>query len=321
MNENSVNDELNKSKKKFITNIIFGQKLINNLSLDKKKEINMEYFLCHLKNFKKQFEENWSQKINYEKYIDLIPQNIEEKLNNKIESLIKNKNYYIEPYCKKPIKILSPLTIFKKNGFHYKLIKLESQYYDLFAFLYMNDLIIGYICCGKKNSSNYKNLYITIFLKYEPKFFDNKNKKLSIINDITEEISFFEKECYQKYIKSFRNIIFSILFDTLSEYKSIKNIVCIGEEEGGNILQLFIIDFLNNKNEINIKIPENLSLYLFTNNTAMLSTESFYNDLVSYLSNGNNSMITFFTEKNKSFFTWDIDESKKKLYNILCQHP
>jgi len=319
MNEIGDSEEILNSrvKKNFITNIIFGQKLINSLSNDNNKNGNIDYFMNHLKNFSRQIDENWGNKINFEKYVEAIPQNIQEKLKDESELVLKNKTYYIEPYCKKPLRIVSPLQIFKKVGFHYKLIKLESSYYDLFGILYCGERIVGYVCCGKKNSISYKNLYVVINKKYDENFYLNRNKKLIIINDLTEEIGFYERESYQRYMKYFRSMLFSLVFDVLRENSSIRNLVCIGEEEGGNFLQLFLMDVMNNKNEICLDLPEDLSYYLFTHNTAMLSTETFYNDLVDILAKGNNSLITCFDEVNNSYETWEIDEKKRARYNVI----
>lgn len=306
----------NKIRKNFITNIIFGQKLINGLSQDKKRDTNIDYFYTHINHFNQQISEDWGNKINYKKYIDLIPQNIYEKLSPESDVPVKNKTNYIEPYCKKPLKFIPAMDIFKKVGFHYKLVKLESTHYDLLALLYHNDKIIGYIACGKKSSNVYKNLYIVLSKKYDERFFEQTNKKLAIINDITEDVAFFEKDCYNMYLKSFRNIIYSIIIDIFRDYKSIKNIVLIGEEEGGNFLQLFAIDIFNNKSDYSM-FPSDLSFYLFTYNTAMLSTETFYNDLIEYLNKGNNSMITCFDSQNLAFQSWDVDDSKRIKYNII----
>ena len=70
MNETIDNDEelTAKIKKNFITNIIFGQKLINNLSTEKNKNVTIDYFMSHIKNFKKQISENWEMKINFQNH-------------------------------------------------------------------------------------------------------------------------------------------------------------------------------------------------------------------------------------------------------------
>jgi len=299
------------SKKKFITNIIFGQKLINDLSVNKKKQVSIEYFMNHLTYFKKYLNENWEDKIEIEKYTNLIPQDIENKLMTDSEILLKN-SHYIEPYCKKSIKIISPLAIFQRNYYHYKLVKLESTHYDLMSILYYNEEIIGYICCAKR-SSGYKNIYIVLFCKYDKKFYENINKKLVVINEISEDISFYEKECYTRYIKHIRSQLFSVLYEILKDNKTIHNIVCIGEEEGGNLLQLFLVDFLNNKDEFYIKI-EDIELYLFSNNTAKLSTDTFYKEFIELF--GKNSLITCFSEKNNAYKTW---ENTEKMNIILLQ--
>jgi len=287
------------SKKRFITNIIFGQKLINDLSANKKKQVSIEYFMNHLIHFKKYLIENWEDKIEIDKYIGLIPQNIENKLMIDSEILIKN-SHNIEPYCKKSIKIISPLALFQRNCYHYKLVKLESTHYDLMSILYYNDEIIGYVCCAKR-STGYKNIYVVLLRKYDIKFYETMNKKIVVINDISEDISFYEKECYTRYIKHIRSQLFSVLYEVIKDNKTIRNIVCIGEEEGGNLLQLFLVDFLNNRDEFYIKI-EDIELYLFSNNTAKLSTDTFYKEFIELF--GKNSLITCFQDKNEAYKTW-----------------
>ena len=299
------------SKKRFITNIIFGQKLINDLSANKKKQVSIEYFMNHLIHFKKYLIENWEDKIEIDKYIGLIPQNIENKLMIDSEILIKN-SHNIEPYCKKSIKIISPLALFQRNCYHYKLVKLESTHYDLMSILYYNDEIIGYVCCAKR-STGYKNIYVVLLRKYDIKFYETMNKKIVVINDISEDISFYEKECYTRYIKHIRSQLFSVLYEVIKDNKTIRNIVCIGEEEGGNLLQLFLVDFLNNRDEFYIKI-EDIELYLFSNNTAKLSTDTFYKEFIELF--GKNSLITCFSEKNNAYKTW---ENTEKMNIILLQ--
>jgi len=288
------------SKKRFITNIIFGQKLINDLSANKKKQVNIEYFMNHLNYFKKYLNENWEDKIEMDKYMGLIPQDIENKLMTDSEILLKF-SHNIEPYCKKTIKIISPLALFQRNCYHYKLVKLESTYYDLMSILYYNEEIIGYVCCAKR-TTGYKNIYIVLLRKYDKKFYESMNKKIVVMNEISEDISFYEKESYTRYIKHIRSQLFSVLYEVIKENKLIRNIVCIGEEEGGNLLQLFLVDFLNNKDDFYIKI-EDIELYLFSNNTAKLSTDTFYKKFIELF--GKNSLITCFQDKNNAYKTWE----------------
>jgi len=297
------------SKKRFITNIILGQKLINDLSLNKKKQVSIEYFMNHLNYFKKYLNENWDNKIEIDKYTELIPKDVENKLMIDSEILLKN-SHCIEPYCKKSIKIVSPLAQFHRNCYHYKLVKLESAYYDLMGMLYYNEEIIGYVCCAKR-TSGYKNIYIVLFWEYDKKFYENNNKKIVVINEISEDISFYEKECYSRYIKHIRSQLFSILYEVIKENKTIQNIVCIGEEEGGNLLQLFLVDFLNNKDEFYIKI-EDVELYLFSYNTAKLSTDTFYKGFIELF--GKNSLITCFSEKNNAYNTWENMEKMNIIF-------
>jgi len=291
------------SKKRFITNIIFGQKLINDLSSNKKKQVSIEYFMNHLVHFKKYLNENWEDKIEIDKYTSLIPQDIENKLMTDSEILLKN-SHNIEPYCKKAIKIISQLALFQRNCYHYKLVKLESPYYDLMSILYYNDEIIGYVCCAKR-TSGYKNIYIVLLRKYDKKFYEAINKKIVVMNEISEDISFYEKECYTRYIKHIRSQLFSVLYEVVKDNKTIRNIVCIGEEEGGNFLQLFLVDFLNNKDEFYIKLDD-FELYLFSNNTAKLSTDTFYKEFIELF--GKNSLITCFSDKNEAHKTWENTE-------------
>jgi len=306
--ENKKGDGL---RRKFITNIIFGQKLINCLSVEKKNKVSIDYFLNHIENFKKQKNERWEEKIDHSKYINLIPEDINLKLVDNTDIIIKN-NYHIEPYCKKSLKLITPMGIFGKTSFHYKLVRLESKYYDLFGILYYGENIVGYICCGKRNSTSYKNLYIVLVKEYGRNFYDKMDKKLVIINDITEDISFYEKEVYQDYLRHFRSSLFSMVYEILGENKAIKNVVCIGEEEGGNLLQLFTVDFFNNKNDCNLKLND-ISFHLFTLNTAMLSTDTFYKDFVELL--GENSVITCFSRKNSAYESWNENKRMNLIFS------
>jgi len=305
--ENNKGDNL---RRKFITNIIFGQKLVNGLSVDKKDNVSVEYFLNHIENFKKQKREKWEEKINHEKYINLIPEDIENKLVDNTDIVIKN-NYHIEPYCKKSVKLISPMGIFGRTSFHYKLVRLDSVYYDLFGIFYHGEEIVGYVCCGKKNSAVYKNLYVVLVKDYGRHFYEKVDKKLVIINEITEDISFYEKDVYHDYLRHFRSAIFSLVYEILGENKTIKNIVCIGEKEGGNLLQLFTVDFFNNKNDCNLKLND-ISFHLFTLDTAMLSTDTFYRDFVDLL--GENSVITCFGGKNSAYESWNENKRMNLIF-------
>ena len=169
------------------------------------------------------------------------------------------------------------------------------------SILYYNEEIIGYVCCAKM-TTGYKNIYIVLFRKYDKKFYGTMNKKIVVINEISEDISFYEKECYTRYIKHIRSQLFSVLYEVIKDNKTIRNIVCIGEEEGGNLLQLFLVDFLNNRDEFYIKI-EDIELYLFSNNTAKLSTDTFYKEFIELF--GKNSLITCFHEKGDAYKTWE----------------
>ena len=309
--QESLEENIN-LKKKFINNIIFGQKLINSLSLDKKKDVNIDYFLNHIKNFNEKLTEINSKNINYQKYDDLQT-GIKEKLEEKNIFSYKNKSFCIEPYCLKPIKFYSSNFLFKKFGFHHQLIKLESKFYDLFGIIYHENQINGYIVLGKRLNGEYKNLYVIISEKYPEDFFLRKDKKITTIHEINDNISFYESETYQNYLKNYRNSLFSIINDILKTNETVKNIIFIGEERGGNLLELFAMDFLNNKNNIenfkyNIK-----SLYLFHYNSAMLSNQSFYKELIKQI--GNKSFINCFKEENDAFLTWE--KSSEELITII----
>lgn len=305
--EVGVNEYL---RRRFITNIIFGQKLVNGLSVGKKEKVSVDYFLNHIENLKKQKEEKWENKINHSKYIDLIPNDIGNRLVDDTDIIIKN-NYHIEPYCKRAVKILSPMVLFERTSFHYKLVKLESMYYDLFGIFYDGDDIVGYICCGKKNSKSYKNLYIVLSKNYSERFYEKMDKKLIIINEITEDISFYEKESYHMYLKQYRSVLFSLFYEILGENKEIKNIVCIGENEGGNLLQLFAVDLFNNKEDCNLRFND-ISFHLFTLDTAMLSTDTFYNDFVELF--GEHNVITCFSDKNRAYESWNNNKKMNLIF-------
>lgn len=298
-----IQEKLNEDKdirKRFINNIIFGQKLINDLSNCKKKEVNIDYFLNHIKIFNERFIEINNKNINYEKYDDL---RLDEKLEEKHNFTYKNKNSFIEPYCIKPIKFYSPNFLFKKYCFNHQLIKLESKYFDIFTIIYNNNNISGYIVLEKRLNGKYKNLYLVLIEKYEEDFYKDKEKKISTIQEINDNISFFETTTYNDYIKNYRNYLFSVVCDILTKYETVKNIIFIGEEKGGNLLELFTMDFINNKNEID-NFKDNIkSIFLFHYNTAMLSNQSFYKELISLI--GNKSFINYFKEENEAFLTWE----------------
>ena len=144
--------------RKFITNIVIGQKIIDNLSETRKKNgLTTGYFLNHLNILNSQKMKEWDKKLNYEKYESSFSPNIYEKLADKTSIKI-NEICSIEPYCKKQMKFYSPSFIFKRIGFHFRLIKLESNYYTILGFLYYNDEFVGYICFNKK-LNDYKSCY------------------------------------------------------------------------------------------------------------------------------------------------------------------
>ena len=85
----------------------------------------------------------------------------------------------------------------------------------------------------------------------------------------------------------------------------------IGEEAGGNLLELFMMDIKNNRNDINVKISSKVVYFLFTQNTAMMSSEfklDYSNDII--IMNFNN---------RDSYLTWNIDETIKKKCNFIFQ--
>jgi hypothetical protein len=294
--------------RKFITNIVIGQKIIDNLSETRKKNgLTTGYFLNHLNILNSQKMKEWDKKLNYEKYESSFSPNIYEKLADKTSIKI-NEICSIEPYCKKQMKFYSPSFIFKRIGFHFRLIKLESNYYTILGFLYYNDEFVGYICFNKK-LNDYKSLYIVISKKYSDNFYKKKNRKASVISDIIDKNIIFDTEYYKMYINSFRNMLYSVIFDIISEYVILKNIILIGEECGGNLLQLFLIDLLNNKNDINIKISENLTYCIFMHNTAMLSNNlNMENMATTILMNFNNK---------DAYNSWEIKDELKKKYNFI----
>jgi len=294
---------------KFITNIVIGQKIVDFLS-GKKIDIEsgIEYFLNHLNVFNQMISEKWEKKLNYSKYKESFSNEMVEKLSDKT-GIVVDKLCSIEPYCKKAIKFYSPNYIFKKIGFHFRLIRLESPLYDMMGFIYYGNDIVGYICCRKGN--DYKNLYIVISKKYDENMFTNQNRTGNSVNDIAEDCMIYDAHYYSMYMKHFRNMLYSYIIDIISEYGSIKNIIMIGEEAGGNLLELFMMDIKNNRNDINVKISSKVVYFLFTQNTAMMSSEfklDYSNDII--IMNFNN---------RDSYLTWNIDETIKKKCNFIYQ--
>ena len=258
--------------------------------------------------FNKMISEKWEKKLNYSKYKESFSDEMVDKLSDKT-GLVVDKMCSIEPYCKKAIKFYSPNYIFKKVGFHFRLIRLESSLYDMMGFIYYGNEIVGYVCCRKGN--DYKNLYIVISKKYDGDIFTNMNRKGSSVSDITEDCMIYDAHYYSMYAKYFRNMLYSYVIDIISEYGSIKNIIMIGEEAGGNLLELFMMDIKNNRSDINVKISPKVVYFLFTQNTAMMSPEfklDYANDII--IMNFNN---------RDSYLTWNIDEAIKKKCNFIYQ--
>jgi hypothetical protein len=300
-----MNDYINK----FITNIVIGQKIVDFLSGTKIDiESGIEYFLNHLSIFNQMIGEKWEKKLNYSKYKESFSDEMVDKLSDKT-GLVVDKMCSIEPYCKKAIKFYSPNYIFKKVGFHFRLIRLESPLYDMMGFIYYGNEIVGYICCRKGN--DYKNLYIVISKKYDGDIFTNMNRKGSSVSDITEDCMIYDAHYYSMYTKHFRNMLYSYVIDIISEYGSIKNIIMIGEEAGGNLLELFMMDIKNNRSDINVKISSKVVYFLFTQNMAMMSPEF-------KLDYANDIIIMNFSNRD-SYLTWNIDEAIKKKCNFIYQ--
>lgn len=300
-----MNDYINK----FITNIVIGQKIVDFLS-GKKIDIEsgIEYFLNHLSIFNQMIGEKWEKKLNYLKYKESFSDEMVDKLSDKT-GIVVDKMCSIEPYCKKAIKFYSPNYIFKKVGFHFRLIRLESPLYDMMGFIYYGNEIVGYICCRKGN--DYKNLYIVISKKYDGDIFTNRNRTGSSVSDITEDCMIYDAHYYSMYVKHFRNILYSYVIDIISEYGSIKNIIMVGEEAGGNLLELFMMDIKNNRSDINVKISSKVVYFLFTQNTAMMSPEF-------KLDYATDIIIMSFSNRD-SYLTWNIDEAIKKKCNFIFQ--
>ena len=300
-----MNDYINK----FITNIVIGQKIVDFLSSKKIDiESGIEYFLNHLSIFNQMIGEKWEKKLNYSKYKESFSDEMVEKLSDKT-GIIVDKMCSIEPYCKKAIKFYSPNYIFKKVGFHFRLIRLESPLYDMMGFIYYGNEIVGYICCRKGN--DYKNLYIVISKKYDGDIFMNRNRTGSSVSDITEDCMIYDAHYYNMYAKHFRNMLYSYVIDIISEYGSIKNIIMIGEEAGGNLLELFMMDIKNNRSDINVKISSKVVYFLFTQNMAMMSPEF-------KLDYATDIIIMSFSNRD-SYLTWNIDEAIKKKCNFIFQ--
>ena len=149
-----LENENNNLYTKIINNINLGQNLIDNLSKIKKKDVNIDYFLNHIKTLNQIFDKEVTKREKFELS--------QEKLDIETNLSYKNKYHHIEPYCLKPIKFYSNIFILKKFGFHFKITKLESKAYDLFSIIYFQDKIVGYIVISKKVNGEYKNLYLVL---------------------------------------------------------------------------------------------------------------------------------------------------------------
>ena len=337
-NSNNVDiQKFNNIRKKFILNILFGQKLINNLSREKKKEAGIDYFLMHLRNLKLQREVDWNEKINVDRLTPSLITDVQNNLQSNIRYSFFSNQKYIEPYILKPIKFLSDKHVFNKVFFSHTMVNLESKFYNFICLIYdSNENIKGYILIGKKSSGEKKNIYIVLDDDYSSGFYNHTKKNVVIISDISEDLHFFEKNVYNDYLKNYRNFLFTVVTDCLTNNKDIKNIVCIGNQRGGNILQLFVKDFILNKNyightvnkeetifeRINEKknseiISKDINVYLFEYDTAMLSNKTFYDSLLEKMGEDEKTFINCFYNKNKAYNSWDKMNKDSKLNTII----
>lgn len=277
-------------QQKFIYNLVFCKKLINELSNNRKKDISIEYFINHLNILN--YLVNINLHINYNKYIERIPNDIIDKLSTK-QPIDNSHEKIIEPYCKKPIKYLNPQNIFKSSFFHPFVANINSKYYNmLFIIKNIQENICGYVVSSKKN------VYFVIDIKYDTNIYQNKNKKLSVINEICDEFNYYEKHIYLEYIKYYRDYLFSIFADIIlnREHINIKNIIFIGNEKASNFIMLFIKDIYENIKNI---IPKDMFFTIFQKNSANLTINEFYTNIFT-----NNIFINYFSNNNDAYKTW-----------------
>ena len=331
------NENFNNFRKKFIINILFGQKLINNLSREKKKEAGIDYFLMHLRNLKFQKQVDWDSKVNINRLSNTLIADIKNNLQVENKYYYNNNQKYIEPYILKPIRLLSDKQLFNKTFFSHSMVTLESKFYNFVCLIHdLSDNIIGYILIGKKSSGEKKNIYIILDDEYNNGFYNHLKKNVVITCDISDDLHFYEKNVYNDYMKNYRNFLFSIVTDCLINNNDIKNIVCIGNQKGGNILQLFVKDFLLNKKYIGFKqdqsetlfekinetpnveiIHNDITTYLFEYDTAMLSNNNFYDSLLELMGEEEKTFINCFYNKNKAYNTWKKINNDSKLNTII----
>jgi hypothetical protein len=288
-------------KKKMIKNIIFGQKLVYLLSEQKKKEANINYFIMHINSLQLIHQEMVGMDIDYEQYVDKISDTIFSQNKNKKTFTIGNKQ--IEPYCKKPIQYIPQNIFITEYNFHYSITNIKSKYYDLLYFIfdkYKN--IVGYVVLGKKVKKLCKNLYFVIDKNYDKTFYKKTTKKINLLSEICDEFSIYEKTVYQEYLKYWRDYLITILIDCLKNIDNIKNLIFIGNNKGGNLLELFIKDIFENINNEQMK---EMSWNIFKMNTAMLTNLNFFKDILENHLKEKYTIINCYTNKELSYKTWD----------------
>lgn len=295
-------DKKSISKEKISFNIFLAKMIIEKLTMIKKKNIDINYFISYINVFndikKELLNDDTTKVLDKLDEIDYIKPKME---------VFGDKQ--IEPYNKKQFICFDKFHFINKYNFHNSIQKIESKYYEFVNFIYdkFKDPI-GYIVIGKKAKKSTKNLYFVIDRNYEKNFYAKITKEICIISEIANEFNIYEKTIYSEYLKYFRDYLFSVLYEVMNQYQNINNIVFIGNKRGGNILDLFLKDIL--ENFVSDNVPEqaykmqDISYNIFKMNNSMLTNINFYEDINKLLANENYTYINCFDNKSLDYKTW-----------------
>ena len=317
--KNVEKEDTDKKNNKIIYNLIFAEKLVNELSNNKKKNIDIDYFLSYIKFFSKIKE-------------SMIEIDIDDKLNsNDInfdipiatkKEILSIGEKPIELYNKKQVLIFNKSHFIEKYNYHFTIKNISSKYYEFINFIFdKSKNIIGYIVLGKKAKKSTQNLCFILDKNYEKNFYTNINKKVCLMTEIIDEFNIYEKTIYNNYLKYYRDYLFSVLKEILRKHNNINNIVFIGNKQGGNILELFLKDIIENLNEE--YFPEeafklkSIAYNIFKLNSSMLTNIHFYEDLINRIEKESYTYINCFDNKLLDYKSWsEFMKNYKKNDNI-----
>ena len=302
--ENEIKPENNQQNNKIIYNLIFAEKLIKELSLNKKRIVDINYFLSYINIFNKIKEEIFD----IEPYdLNFIEYNVPKILKQDLK-LLGDKP--IELYDKKQIICYNKYYFIDKYNYHNSLKNISSKYYEFINFIFDNKKnIVGYIVLGKKKKKSTQNLCFILDKNYEKNFYTNINKKVCLMAEIIDEFNIYEKNTYNDYLKYYRDYLYSVLKETFEKYDNINNLVFIGNKKGANILELFLKDITENvvekyfPNET-IKL-NSISYNIFKLNSSMLTNINFYEDLINKIEKDNYTYINCFDNKLLDYKSWN----------------